>query len=84
MIVDQTMSTTDCETALTHISNCYANATDCDSTSGTVADNDAIQAGYQTIFGPWIEAQVITAAEIGSLTPDNTTSGSLSYEIEYQ
>ncbi|MDR3607274.1 MAG: hypothetical protein P4M08_07835 [Oligoflexia bacterium] len=82
LIADMTDALT-CATALQKISACYGNLTDCDSTSGSAVDNQTIQAGYQAYFGPWVDAQVLTAAEIAQLTPD-LENGSLSYEIQYQ
>jgi hypothetical protein len=83
-IIDSTgASTAACTAALANISSCYSNVNNCGATGGALTDNQTILSGYQSLFGTWVDdAHVITAADIGDLTPD--LQHSLSYQVQYE
>ncbi|MGK5085164.1 hypothetical protein WDW37_17895 [Bdellovibrionota bacterium FG-1] len=64
-----------CQTTLQAMSNCYQDISQCG--GADAAANKALQTEVQNIFETYIQAKVITAAEIATAT-------NIAYEIQYQ
>jgi len=65
----------DCSASLQAMKSCYENEAQCGGTDS--ADNASLHAGVADFFDPYLQAGVLNAADIPSLTV-------LAYEIQYQ